>query len=768
MLLRSRDGRQIDLRPPPHAQRNDSMKALFNRLRGKRMNQARIGALIEAGWNALRSGDPVLATQMATLLDSDGVAQLQLRLAVAVANGDAGSAKSILNLYPALDQDARIQSELGRFFASRRQFKEAEGAFRASLAINSTYTPGIIGLSRLLLQRKRIAEALQAIMPLLTTGLERPEAIVLASEIYRALGRCDDAIHLLESCISEPAYPESFAVALATCYEQVGRRAAAIELAQRWLSQNRGSTAMRRLMGELLGRDGRFDEAQKALEQVLLDEPRNSAALNSLGEIQRSLGRYDEALENFQLARHQDSSLSIARVSLIAELVRAGHIDEARLETADLLAREPENSDGWYWEGNLADRANEIDVAANAYERAVSISPGLATCWTNLGLVRLRQGRDLDAIACQRRALEIVPNSAAVNLNLGLALQSAGDILGAIDCYMASRNIDPNDRITSLHIAIARLTAGDFALGWDDYEHRWLRETASQRWPRAPQWNGEPLNAKRLLIWGEQGLGDQIMFASCIEEVAKPAAECVIECNPRLAPLFARSFPKCKLVAGTSQADLDQLCSKYEIDVQTPIGSLPRMVRRSMEQFPRHTGYLVPSAEAQHKWRTRLAALPGRLKVGISWIGGAPITRQRLRSQALASWSSILTLNDIDFVSLQYTHCADELATVRAEFEVNISHWQDAIDDFDQTAALVSQLDLVISVCTTVVHLAGALNVPAWVMTPASPEWRYLNRGTGMPWYPSIVLFRQSKPNDWSDVIGEVKTRLEANLALLA
>lgn len=742
------------------------MKALFNRLRGKRMTQAQIEALIDAGWNALRGGDPVIATQIAARLDSDGVAQLPLRLAVAIATGNAGGAQSILNLYPALEGDARIQCELGTFFASRQQFKEAECAFRASLAINSMHTPGIIGLSRLLLQRKRIAEALQAVTPLVTAGIEQPEAIVLASDIYCALGHLDDAVQLLESCVAGPKYPESFAVALATCHEQAGRRPAALELAQRWLAENQGTTAMRCLIGQLLAREGRFPEAQTALEQVLREEPRNAAALNGLGEVQRSLGRHDEALENFQLAKHLDPSLSPARVNLIAELVRAGHIDEARLETADLLTREPENSDGWYWEGNLADRANEIDAAANAYERAVSISPGSASCWTNLGLIRLRQGRDLDAIACQRRALEIAPNSAAANLNLGLALQSAGDIPAAIDCYMTSRNIDPNDGITSLHIAIARLTAGDFAQGWDDYQHRWLRETASQRWPRAPQWNGEALNSKRLLIWGEQGLGDQIMFASCIDEVAAHATECVIECNPRLAPLFARSFPKCKVLAGASQADLDQICSQYKINVQTPMGSLPRTVRRSIEKFPQHAGYLVPSIEAQQKWRTRLAALPGKLKVGISWIGGAPITRQRLRSQALASWSVLLEQSEIDFISLQYTDCARELSNVRLELGVDISHWQDAIDDLDQTAALVSQMDLVISVCTTVVHLAGALNVPTWVMTPASPEWRYLNHGTHMPWYPSIELFRQAKPNQWADVIGRINTRLAEKIEL--
>ena len=747
------------------------MKGFFNRLLGGPKAEARLASQIEEGWTAVRSGDNTLAARIAGRLSSvngNGIAQSRLRFAVAIVNGDAAGAQAILKMHPAVSRDARIQYELGAFYASRQQLEGAERSFRTCLEIESMHAPARIGLSRLLLQLRRFAEALEEIAPIATAGIEQPEATVLASDIHCAMGRFDNAIQLLKCCVGQPACPDAIAVVLATCHEQAGQRAAGIELAYQWLTPNPCSTPMQLLLAEMLGRDGQPARAQQTLEQVLGKEPRNAIALNSLGGIQRTLGRHDDALESFQLARHQDPSLSIARINLIAELVRAGHMDDARLETAALLEREPGNSDGWFWEGNLADRADEIDVAAKAYEKAVSISPGSASFWTNLGLIRLRQGLNPEAIACQHRALEIAPHSAAVHLNLGLALQSAGDIPGAIDCYIASQDIVPNDEITLLHIAIARLTAGDFARGWDDYEHRWLRETADKRRPRLPRWNGEPLRGKRLLIWGEQGLGDQVMFGSCIHEVSVQAAECVIECSPRLAPLFARSFSDCKVIPGGSQADLDQLCTMYQIDLQTPIGSLPRAVRRSIDQFPSHTGYLVPSTEARQAWRARLAKLPGRLKVGISWIGGAPVTRQRLRSQALASWSSILTLSDIDFVSLQYTQCAEELSSVRTKLGVNISHWQDAIDDFDQTAALVSQLDLVISVCTTVVHLAGALNVPAWVMTPASPEWRYLNRGTGMPWYPSIVLFRQSKPNDWADVIGGVKTRLAAHLALVA
>ena len=515
----------------------------------------------------------------------------------------------------------------------------------------------------------------------------------------------------------------------------------------------------------MLAAIGRWGDAEAVFAHLLSAHPDHAVALNELGEVQRRLGKFEEALENFELAVHHDPASINARVSLITELDRAGHASDARRECAVLLEQAPENAGAWFWEGKLADQENEIERAAEAYARAAAISPGAASIWTNLGLVRLRQGNNHDAIACQRRALTIAPLDAAVHLNLGFALQSAGDLNGALASYAQSRKLDPSDGLTLLHEAIAQLTAGDFAHGWDGYEKRWLRETALTRQPGAPLWNGEPLNGKRLLIWGEQGLGDQIMYASCIGELAAVASECVIECAPRLAVLFQRSFPTCRVVAGTSQHDLDKLCAAYRFDVQSPIGSLARHTRRTSDQFPHHNGYLNVETASQLAWRARLAQLPGKLKVGLSWIGGAPITRKHLRSHALASWLPLLELTEIDFISLQYTDCQEELTAVQQTAGIKVWHWQDAIDDFDHTAALVSQLDLVISVCTTVVHLAGALNVPTWVMTPATPEWRYLNQGTHMPWYGSVLLFRQTTPNDWTKVISTIQNRLAGELA---
>lgn len=741
------------------------MKPVLGHLLGKHFGSFSLEVLLERGWAAVRAGDLVRADRTVAKLQAaktQSSALSRLQIAIALARGDVNSAHAILICSLSLSKDADIRCDFGEAFVAEQRFEDAERSYRECLSRDSAHVRASIGLCRLLTTQGRQAEALAVITPITYLGAAQPEALTLASDVHCALGSFDTAILLLTPYLSRSECPDSVAVKLASCYEQSGRRPLAIKLAQDWLAQHPSAFTMHHLLGVLLGRAGSLAEAENVLLRLLDAEPRNAAATNDLGNIQRALGRHEDALESFQLAMHRDPALIDARVSLIAELDRAGHFGEARSECASLLLDAPHSADGWFWNGKLADRGDEIDRAAASYEKAAALAPGSAATWTNLGLVRLRLGDNRAAIECQRRALDISPRSATVHLNLGLALQSAGDISGAIERYKQSYQLDPNDDITLFHMAIAQLTIGDFERGWEGYEKRWVRETANARIPNpnVRLWNGESLEGKRLLIWGEQGLGDQIMFASCLQEISKKTLKCVVECDPRLVSLFARSFPDCRVVAGSSQCDLDAICSGEEFDFQSPIGSLPRFIRRSWAQFPIHNGYLTPNPALQRQWRAKLAALPGKVKVGLSWIGGVPITRQHLRSQPLAHWATFLKHPGIDFVSLQYTQCQEELAALERTLGVKVWHWQDMIDDIDQTAALVSQLDLIISVCTAVVHLAGALDVPTWVMTPATPEWRYLGTGERMPWYPSVHLVRQTQTGNWTDVIDTVKSRL--------
>jgi len=269
------------------------------------------------------------------------------------------------------------------------------------------------------------------------------------------------------------------------------------------------------------------------------------------------------------------------------------------------------------------------------------------------------------------------------------------------------------------------------------------------------------LRDKRLLVYAEQGLGDQIMFASCLPDLLDRVGGCVIECAPRLAPIFRRSFPTATIKPqARDDARLASLVEAARFDYQVAIGSLPGYFRRNWSDFPQHNGYLHADAARVAYWKDRLDALGPGLKVGISWFGGVASTRRAARSTQLQDWLPVLSQASCSFVSLQYGDVSGELETVSGEHQVNIHRWSAANDDYDETAALVTALDLVISVQTAVVHLAGALGKPAWVLVPAVAEWRYLQSGDSMPWYPSLRLFRRRCANGWESVIAAVSVEL--------
>ncbi|RPI48731.1 MAG: hypothetical protein EHM59_00630 [Betaproteobacteria bacterium] len=193
---------------------------------------------------------------------------------------------------------------------------------------------------------------------------------------------------------------------------------------------------------------------------------------------------------------------------------------------------------------------------------------------------------------------------------------------------------------------------------------------------------------------------------------------------------------------------------------QIAAGSLPLYFRRRLEDFPRHHGYLRAAPERIAHWRQRLASLGPGLKVGLSWVGGALKTRRALRSIGLPQLSPVLRSPGAHFVSLQYTRCEADIDAFTRDSGIAIHHWPEAIADYDETAALVSALDLVISVTTSIVHLAGALGKPAWILVPTVAEWRYLRSGCSMPWYPSVRLHRQAVLGDWVPVVEEIRSAL--------
>jgi hypothetical protein len=327
--------------------------------------------------------------------------------------------------------------------------------------------------------------------------------------------------------------------------------------------------------------------------------------------------------------------------------------------------------------------------------------------------------------------------------------------------YDVALSREPKNPFAQWNRALVLLLRGQFAEGWDGYEHRLFAERESLRLLPFPRWRGEPLAGKSLLVHFEQGVGDEIMFASCFHEVLTQAERCVIECRAKLQPLFARSFPEATIVPAEDKPVPSWLDDVGAIDYQVASGSLPQLFRRSRDAFPARPFLKADPAKVE-RWRGELACLGPGLKVGVSWRGGSVRTRTLARTIPLREWSAILGVPGCRFVSLQYGEVAEDLRAASDLGHAPVVHWPEAIESYDDTAALVSALDVVITVCTALVHLCGGLGQRAWVLVPSVPEWRYGLEGDRTPWYGSVELTRQRDGQGWSAVLARLRSRLEA------
>lgn len=401
-----------------------------------------------------------------------------------------------------------------------------------------------------------------------------------------------------------------------------------------------------------------------------------------------------------------------------------------------------------------------FDMVIALLEPLVERLPVHAAACNLLGLVIAReQARLEDGIALIRRAIEANPSLLEARANLGWLLTELGEVDEGMRCLNRLLTDFPGDHEVRLMRATANLKRGLFAAGWPDYEARHHSTTAVASPYPYPLWDGSPNAQSTLLVIAEQGVGDQIMFASCLADARMHVGRMLIECHAHLVPLLQRAFPSDKVGTRTLGQPIPDWAGTQKIDFQLPIGSLPQFFRTKSGDFPRHAGYLGADPARVRYWSERLRALGPGMKVGLSWRGGTAGTRRTLRSIEPESMAALLR-QPVHFINLQYASSEADRAVFGALKDARFVHWADALDSYDETAALVVALDLVISVCTAVIHLAGALGRPVWILTPLTPEWRYLGSGTMLPWYPSGRLFRQEHAFDWDEVVDRAALEL--------
>ncbi len=416
-----------------------------------------------------------------------------------------------------------------------------------------------------------------------------------------------------------------------------------------------------------------------------------------------------------------------------------------------LLALLPDEAGAWNNLGLARERAGEADAALTAYEQGLTRAPDHADTLNNFGNLLRARGEHERALTAFDRLLQIEPQAADAHNNRGRVLHELGRTGEAALAYRQAVALAPDYAEAHWNAALNLLLAGDYPAGWQEYEWRWKKEsfTSRRRHFRQPQWRGEPLQGRSILLHAEQGLGDTLQFLRYLPRLQALDAELVLEVQPPLKALCAQSFDGVRVLA--------QGEALPHTDVHCPLLSLPLAFGDTLASIPGEQAWLRPEAAALAGWQSRLARVPGP-RIGLVWSGSPAHQDDAFRSLPLSAFSPLQAV-EANFVSLQKTL----RPTDRQAFE----QWPGLVDagsglgDFADTAALVAALDLVITVDTSVAHLAGALGVPVWILLSPTPEWRWLQERTDSPWYPSARLWRRTRSTGIAPVMAALVEALQ-------
>ena len=419
----------------------------------------------------------------------------------------------------------------------------------------------------------------------------------------------------------------------------------------------------------------------------------------------------------------------------------------------------PRRADAWTLLGILEQRRGRAYAAEAACREALRLNPDYADAWTNLGnLLRDRDDRP-GALRAFQHALRCAPASPEPAYNLGVALERFGLWDGALAAFEAAVECDAHHVDAHWNLALALLRAGRFAEGFREYEWRFARSEIAPRACAQPVWDGRPLEGRSVLVWAEQGFGDALQFLRFVPEVARRGGRVVLEVPEGLQGLASR-------VEGVAAVTL-RGTAPPAFDTQAALMSLPHIL--GMAPPAASAPYLRACGPRLAPWRARLAArghAPGReLAVGLVWAGNPALRNSRERSPGFEVVRGLMDIPGVRCFSLQKGAGRADLAGTA--LPPNFVDLDDAIADFDDTAAAIAHLDVVVTCDTAVAHLAGALGKPVFVMLPHAPDWRHGLDPHASPWYPAMRLFRQGRRGEWADVLARISHALRQAVASL-
>jgi len=501
---------------------------------------------------------------------------------------------------------------------------------------------------------------------------------------------------------------------------------------------------------------GQYSESEMLAVFITKQFPEHQFSWKILGAIYAQTGRLSEALVAGKKAVHLMPKDADALNNLGTTLNSLGKIEEAEATLGQAIALQPDSADAHNNMGNALTDKGDLGAAIDSYKRALQIKPDFAVAYYNMG-VALKANDDPDgAIDSYQKALKIRPDYAEAYNNLGDTLNEEGKLDSAIDNLKQAIKIKPDFADASYNLAYPYLLLGSLEKGFNFYESR-LRKTKPTLAPARAHliWDGEKsLSGKHFVIYEEQGLGDIIQFCRYLPLLEQKGANITFKVKPNLHALLQTMDSNSRLVSSISEEN--------EIDFEVPLMSVPHLLNTSLETIPAISPYLFADQEKIQTWGERVST--DKFKVGICWQGSKSNTMDGGRSFPLSLFEGISKIPHVELISLHKGEGEAQMAGI--DFHVTtLGHDFDAGQDaFLDTAAVMMNCNLIITACTSIAHLAGAIGRPTWVALKQIPDWRWMLDRPDSPWYPTMTLYRQKSRGDWVHVFDTIERDLRTML----
>jgi tetratricopeptide (TPR) repeat protein len=663
------------------------------------------------------------------------------------------------------DRVADFYCNLGSALGALGRLNEAEAQYRRAIELNPQHAESHNNLGNALKEQGRLDEAERQLRKALDLRPGYAEAQYNLGNVLLDRGSLDEAVvHYRRATSLKPGFANAH-YNLGHALKEQGKLADAAESYRGAVALKPGWADANYKRGAILHALNRLSEAESCFRRAHETDPSRIDGLNEWAEILDQLGRDVEAVPVRQTlcrlapqrATHWfDLGLSLQR------LRRPAEAREAYLRAKELDAEYP------YALNNLA--AIEIDLdrpqeAIEILEPLVRGERADALAWINLGSA-YRGTFDLEhSVHAFERAIALAPNNPLAHSNYGLTLKELGRWNDAQAMFDRALKVDPGFVGARWNLAMAQLVRGDYAQGLINHEARWEGSPELRGKPRGglkqPLWEGEPLTGKTLFVWGEQGFGDALQFARYVpliaERVKRDGGRMIYCCFRPLLALFHRSF-----AAHVGEIIPDNFWPLPDFDYHCPLASLPLRFGTMLDTIPQQTPYLALNRDKVDAWRVRLSD-ERRLKVALVWSGKPSHQRNQFRSVGLQAYAAAFKdLSNAAFYSLQFD-AADEIEQARANGFAVVDYTPE-MRDYDDSAAFARNMDLIITVCTSTAHLAGAIAASTWVLLDVNPHWIWLLDRSDSPWYPTVTLYRQTRYREWPPVLA----RVAADLAKLA